>query len=785
MAIPQVTGFQTNDFVRPSDEIDPKLKNERPDYSLDYAKFIYSQYMRGNTFIKQDDIEKIARARAYAAGKQDSSTYKDRFLHEVGGNKSEPNIPVVNRDSGEVSNKHKREGYVDMNFDDIFSPLPKYVQNIIGIMEGQEHDVAVDAIDERSGSTKEEMKYTFFVKEKLSETIKKFDKVFEIPSLEEEMPTPSSLRELNMLSKMGQFKLPYEIGMKKAIRDSEDLSKLGKIKRYVVRDLITIGKSLVWSYIDPVTNRVKHKYVDPINSIIEDTQEEDGSDVTYWGFIEYVSVADIRAATGWSEDKVKEMVEQWAGRLDNPEMSQLKDTSPGTYGYDTFKIPVLDCYWVANDHKYTTTRKLKNGKEVEYPEKYRNGGTKPPRMRNNDKRKTEKTTIRTLYTAKWVIGSEEAIYDYGKAVDIPYDYSMRDVYPAVHLFRIGVKPIIENMIAIEDQIMFSFLRFQNAIIKAPPPGLAIQVSSLRNLKVGKSKWDPLDTIRFYSHTGNLLYELTPTQLDSLPGTGHNAGKPFEELKGGMGTAISEAVTTLELLYRQLDILSGIDPITSVSKSPTADQGKAVTEMAVAATSNTLKPIYSGWLSIRESMSRAAALMVQSIFSGYNKEDVGKCPYTKIIGLQHALAIMSAMDYPPCDYGFRLVAKPNEKIKEEIRASAQLALSKGHLSNGDYLFLMSVIDTDDGIKYARMYIAFHEAQAIERESKQQLKHAEAQNKGQREAKELEAKITQDKISAEAKAKLDEIRAKGEEDRKTLDHEYALKSRYEQPMSENST
>ena len=43
-----------------------------------------------------------------------------------------------------------REGWDNMNFEDIFSPAPKYINNIVGIMEAQDHDVVVEATDENS-----------------------------------------------------------------------------------------------------------------------------------------------------------------------------------------------------------------------------------------------------------------------------------------------------------------------------------------------------------------------------------------------------------------------------------------------------------------------------------------------------------------------------------------------------------------------------------------------------------------------------------------------------------
>lgn len=767
MAIPSISAYNTNGFPRPGDDIDPKLKQNDPDYSLRYCQFIYNQYLRGSTFIKEADIETIKRNRLYAAGRQSPEVYKSKFLSMAGGKNNEdgPTYPVVSTTTGNVSMKEKREGWVNMNFEDIFSPLPKYIQNIIGIMEEQEHDIAITAIDENSGSAREELKMMFFVKEHLNETLVKFDKVFNIPEVDNNMPTPKSIQEIEMLSKMGLFKLPHEIAMKKCMRDADYQSNMKKIKRMVIRDLITIGKSATMTYIDPITNRVKSKWIDLPNLIIEDTVEEDGSDATYWGVVEYYNVQDLRAETGWSEEKVQKIVSKWSGRIDNPDLQPLKDNvqEVSAVSYETFKIPILHCWWIANDSTYTQTRKTDDGKEISIDEPYRDGGKKPPRIRNNEKRTTEKTTVKTLYSAKWVMDMEDMVFSYGKDHNIPYDYSTKDVSRPIHLYRLGVKPIMEHMITIEDQIMFTYLRFQNAILKAPPPGLAIEVGSLTGLKVGNALWKPLDSLTFYSHTGNLLYKLQPTEV---LGGGTNAGKPFDELKGGLGTSIDDTVRTLEMLYRQLDILSGIDPISSVSKSPTSKQGKAVTQIAVAATGNTLKPIYSGYLSMREGMYRTGTCMIQSIISGYDKDNINNNPYSRIVGPGYSLAILIAMDHPPAEYGYIMEAKPTEQIMNDVRQAAQLAMTKGVIGYSDYLFLIDNLNTDDGIKYARMFISHREAMYKEAENKARLEHAKAQNEGMIQAEQLKAQNEMSKIKAEEQKEINIIKAKGVEQRKTL-------------------
>lgn len=775
MAIPQVSGFSANSYSRPSDDIDPKLKQNDPQYSLDWSRFIYAQWITGNTFVKPTELEQMRINRAFASGRQDPEQYKNKFLKETREGMPGPPPNAPNPYTQQLTPTEKREGYMNIDFDTIFSPIPKYIENILGMFEDQEYDIAIDAIDENSGSKREEIKYKLYVQEYLADAMKLVDKVFDIPGMEQSMSRPKNMEEIQMLDGMGRFKLRYEIGMKKACRDSDNTSKLSKIKRAVIRDLLTIGRSATWTYIDRVTNRVRHKWINLEEGIFEDTSEEDGSDITYWAFIEYYNVVDLMAETGWTLKEIENIINNCSGLYGNPSSPPLQEGAPNSIDarYNSFRIPVLHSYWITADTEYNEQRISSDGKVIDYPLSYLAGGTKKPRIRNSETHKTTATSIRTIYTAKWVIDKDSTnmVFSNQRAYNIPYDFAGKDVVRPVHLFRLGVKPIVENMIPIEHDIQFTYLKFQNNIITAAPPGIAIEVTSINNLKIGNQKWKPLDTLRFRSQNGTFFYALSPN-TQRLLGGGNNSGKPYEELKGGLGTVVADTVASLEMLYRQLDIITGIDPISSASKAPNTKTGLGVSEMAQASTSNTLKPIFLGFVSIQESQTMAAVALIQSIVSGFDVKSINKCPYSKIIGPAFCLSILSAMDFPPAEYGFQVKAKANALMIQDVRNAAAEALKNKVLKTSDYLFIIEHLETNDMIKYARMYIGHREAIYEKMLAEQNLKHAQEQNKGAIEAKKLEQENMIKKFEAQEKMEINVVKEKGTQERLTLDKQIEL-------------
>jgi hypothetical protein len=314
------------------------------------------------------------------------------------------------------------------------------------------------------------------------------------------------------------------------------------------------------------------------------------------------------------------------------------------------------------------------------------------------------------------------------------------------VFRGTGKSIVESSILICDEIAMAVYRLQNAIAKAPPSGLKIEFGSLEEMEFDNKKWTPLDILKLYSHTGNLLYRFSPTE-QGIPA---NSGKPIEELRGGLGTAIIDTSNTLQLLYSMLSIATGIDQLTAASKSPTSDQAVGVTELAVAATNDTLRPIYNAYITVKENQCRTDALMLQSILDS----DHGTEIYSRIIGRSAVEAIKAAGNFPPVEFGFKITAKPSQQQKIDTLNKAGLALQAGVITFSEYLFMEECVNNAGGLKYARAYIEYKEGERAKQAAASAQQNSIVQTQAQ-------AELLKMKMESEIAV----IKAKGEQDRET--------------------
>ncbi len=736
------------EYIRPSDHIDPKDKALKP-YSLDFSKFIYGNYLNGSTGVKISDLGMIQRNRSYAEGRQSSDIYKKEFLSDV---EEGPSFPVVAEDGTTSLNKKTREGYLIVNFEDIFSPVPKFMMNIVSAIQSQSHGIEAVGEDEHSGTLREEMKLKMLVKKDLKKTYEQVDKIMNIPTQDNEEIIPESIDELNLFEDMGMFKLSYEEAIEKGIKHTEYISQQKEIEKKQIFDLASIGMTAEITFNDTDHGKVTNEWLDVVDLIIEDSKHNDFRDSTYFGVIKWRNLTDIMMDTDWTKEEYEEIGEQFQGEYGNEKIYSEKSN---------FRIPVLRCFWKTVDTEYHTQKK---GSKVYY-EKYRNinGKVIPPKVHNSENKKTTSTAMRSLYKTEWIIGTEYLIY-HGKDFNIPFNYRTKDVESPIHFYKLPVKPIVESIIPVEDNIEFTYLRLQNAIIKSSPSGIKIEVGCLENITYGGKILDPMDVIQLYSHTGNFLYRLQPS--GGAPGTPKpmNSGKPIEELRGGLGTAITDAIQSMQFFYEQLFMLSGVDPVTSAQQAPQPGQGKAVTEMAIAATSNTLKPIHSAYLWMREKAAVCAAWKIQAGIG----EGVDTNPYYKVIGAGSVMALQAAGKYPPVEFGIKLIAKPNNFQKNEILATARTMLAGGKNGNAaltasEYFFVVRCVTNDVSLKSIEMWLAKKEKESMKRDKEiadntQRLMGEEARKK---DLEKHDQMITE--IDAKSTAKINEI---GAEENKEL-------------------
>jgi hypothetical protein len=731
-------GLTRGGQTKPSEDISPALKSDRPDYSLAMAKFIHGQYGLGKCLTRPNEQDGIALLRAYAEGRQPSELYKNIIL----GKKTPGAAVSEDGDSAWADIFSRRDALSDIDFESVFSPAPKYLLNIQGLMDAADFDLEVEAVDESSISQKINNAYRDLVDGDFQNFFEYVNLTMGLPEGPKK-PIPSSFEEMQMFQQMNAYKLAYEVAMGYALKYTREISADKKVKRKVIADLLTLNKALVFAYADSA-RVTKYKYVDIADAILENSNEEDASDISWGGVVLYETIADFRADNPYmTEDQVTVLASNFSGFMGNGS-DTMAFNNDGTSTFDTWRIPVLNAWWKGTDTEYTT--KHSDGRS--FKEEYKKNGTRPPKIFDTNYRKTTKESIRRLYHCKWVVSTEH-VYDYGLCKDIPFDYYTKDVRLPFMLFKIPGKSIMEQMVPILNNIQLTYLGLQNAIAKSPPPGLSIDIGSIENVSFGNKKVHPLDVIKVYSRSGNLLYRMAPGD----PNLGKIANqRPIEQMASMLDSAIAGGIASLERWFMEIERVTGISQNSVSSTDP--GQGLGVTQINLATTNNTLKPLLIGWQTIASNLGTYCANKIQSVIVTSEKSD---CAYYDILGAPSYAAIKAAGSYPPAAWGCFIKARIDQQAKTALMEAAKAGLQVGQngiaiLSFSDYLFIVDKIENGGSVASIRAFIAYREQKA-----------SEASMQRANEAKVLEGKVNE---------QLATVKSQAEQQSKAIDYQSAV-------------
>ena len=301
------------------------------------------------------------------------------------------------------------------------------------------------------------------------------------------------------------------------------------------------------------------------------------------------------------------------------------------------------------------------------------------------------------------------------------------------------------------------------ISQAAPPGIAIEWTALSNMTLGDRKMKPLELLKIRNQTGNLIYKATTHKGNiNLPG----GGKPIQELVGGIGPQLMEFIKVFDLNIGFIRENTGINQIADAS-NPNPEQSVGGSELAMAATNNALRPIYSAYLTVKERTARNASLRMQLLIKHSKEAYTG---YMPVIGRTGVQIISVGADTVDADYYIKYEAKPTDKRKETIKQAAITAMSPDRdgiigIELADYLMIERLLEGGN-LKYAEAYLNYKSKKNKERQQALQRENMKLDS----EREQANNKLKSDLLLVEEKTKTDEAirlyRAK-----KEIDEEFA--------------
>lgn len=707
----------------PSSDIDPTQKNEQ--WHRQYAISLYANYVQGLTAIQVEEHEQIRVNRQYGAGRQSAEGYKDALLGRLDLNKN-----------GQLEG---RKSWANIDFNKIISVAPKFRRIIIGMFETQEHKVECNAVSEQAQVDKEDQKWKLWAEEDQKDFIQLIDKITGAKP-KPKTYEPKTLEELELFDSMGGFKLQVEVAMEPALDFIHHFSGWPEIKSEMIGDAIDTGKMMCKDFTDPVTQKVGVRYVDPENSIYV---LDENKGVSKFAELRYYSIENLRKELPHLKDEeINTLAVSFRNYCGNEQRltNNIVDEKTGLKRYDDYIIPVLECEFGDTDVEYKTERKAKDGGTMVYTEPYKNG---TPKVYNTETRKTNAIRIKVFRRAKWIVGSD-ICWDYGMQYDVPRPDKC-DPKSSYHVKIMPGLPIMQQIIPNLDQIQLANLKIQNALAMAPGAGIAYEFSSLQGMTIGGKGMDPMDIIKMHRQASSFVYKATTHRGGMISPM---AGKPFQELPGGIGQLLGELITIINMNLEQIRDVTGVNQVTDAS-SPESKQGLGVSQLAVSATTNSLKPIYSTYIKIyEECFANCTTRVLMS--AKYNSGKVWV--YEKSIGKTAQQVLKQGAEYGFEAMGIKVHALPTQKEIMDIEQQLQIAMTAGR--NGQPAITMSeafavkrMINSGASLKYAEMFLAYRDQKNKEYDEKMQQENMAINAKNAQETETLKAKLLEEAAQKE--------------------------------------
>ena len=711
-------------------------------YGLQYAKAMEAQWGKmtspSSLYGKRNSI--FERSRDYANGTQDTNVYK-KLLRSLSPNDGDGSL---------------------LNLDYTPVPiLPKFVRVVANKILSRNPYPNLEAVDPLSSSEKNNKKRRIEIQVEAKKQLQQLKQSTGMVIGEDPDKLPDSLEEAEIL--LGtNVKTDAEIAAQIGTNMTLSWNSFNdNVFRRCVNDLVSLGMAVVKRSNDP-NEGIKTEYVDPSLFIHSYTEDPGLNDLIYAGHVKTISIQELKRLAGHELDEsvFEEIAKSVMSKYgNNPnsynKKSYNKNSMRQEYGYDEYMLDVLDFEFISVDCIYFEEKENRFGntnffmKGFDYEEKQGSVFDRTP----------HKMEVSTLYGGSYVMGGSGVIFNYGMMKNVPkniHDLSKCKLsYSAVATNIRGMMPksMVDSCTGFADMLQLTHLKIQQAIAKAKPDGLIIDIEGLENVQLGKGgELQPLDLHDIYEQTGVFYYR-------SKNPEGGFQNPPVREI-GNSIRNINELIGLYNHYLRMIRDTTGINEMMDAS-TPKGDTLVGVQQQAIAAGNNAIYDI-----------TNASMILYKKVC-----EDIVKCiqilptdcvlykSYENAIGKENMSVISSFSELPMYNFGVQVVKEMEDQDRVYLEQNIQMSIQQKELDIEDAIAIRNMKDVNQAerllvvrrkkrmAKMQEMAMQNSQAQA---QSAQQAAQAASQAKMQEMQMEAQLEAQQLQLKAQLEGQLEQVK-----------------------------
>ena len=654
---------QSGGFPDPLAPYEEKISKE---YGLRYAKAIEGQWgstdSTSSTYGGRKNI--FARNRDYANGTQDTSIYK-QLLNALDPNNGDGSL---------------------MNLDFTSVPiLPKFVRVVVNKILSRNPYPNLEAVDPLSSSEKNREKNRIKNQIKLRPQLQKLKELTgEVLVGEDPDTLPETIEEAEILMDTN-IKTDAEIAAQVATDMTLSWNNFeDNTFRRCVNDLAALGMSVVKRTNDS-NYGIRVEYVDPVNFVHSYTDDPNLDDIVYAGCVREIPLQELKRLAGdqLTEQDLQKITKNAKRASSNRSMkapyypSKIDKSQYGGYTVEVldFEFKSVDCmHFEEKENRFGNTGFFFQG--MKYKE----------RTGSVYERTPHKMEVETVYSGMYILGTDH-IMNYGRTANVPkniHDISRAKLSfsaVAVNLNDQLPKSMVDSCVGFADMLQLTHLKLQQAIAKAKPDGLVIDIEGLENVQLGKGgELQPLELHDIYEQTGVFYYR-------SKNPEGGFQNPPVREI-GNSIRNINELIALYNHYLRMIRDTTGINEAVDAS-TPKSDALVGVREQAIAASNNATYDVTNAAMVLYKKVCQDVVKCLQIL----PPESVIFKAYENAIGETNMGVLSSFSELPMYNFGVQVQREMEDKDRVYLEQNIQIALSQKELDLEDAMAVRAMKDVN--------------------------------------------------------------------------------------------
>lgn len=653
------------------DPLAPREKKVDKAYGLRYAKAIENQWgkMSDDSSLFKRRAKVFDDARQYANGTQDTAIYQQI-------------LTALNVNDGDGSL---------LNLD--WSPvpiLPKFVRVAVNKILDKSPSPNLEAVDPLSLSKKDEERRKYKRQVELREELIELQQMTGGLKLGDIDPQslPETTEEAEIMLDTSS-KLSGEIAAQIGTRLTLEWCNYNdEVFRESVLDLVRYGMAVNKRSNDPNYGIVV-KSEDPRTFVHGVTEDINFRDVGYMGTVKRIPISELKRIAGeqFTEDQYREIADkanqQSDSRVSNFNQKTYDNLLGRTvYGYDSVMVAILDFEFKTVDKVWYEEKKNRHGNTGFYKEGY------SYKVKENSvfERKPHCMDIEMIYGGKYILGTDH-IFDYAPCTNIPknihnlqkaeFSFSVQ----AVNLVDMIPKSLVSSCIGFADMLQITHLKWQQAIAKAKPDGLAVDVNSVTGVALGKGgELQPIDLHDIYEKTGVYYY-------NGVEEDGTRKGPPLSPVDNSIRN-INQLAATYQHYLNLIRDTTGINEVMDGS-SPKGDQLVKVREQAMRGANNAIYDVTNASMMLYKKVATDVVKCLQIL----PPQSAIYKSYENAIGKTNMEVLTSFKDLPLMNFGVTVQRELDDIEKEYLERNIETSLAKNEIDLEDAIAVRGLKDLD--------------------------------------------------------------------------------------------